>query len=74
MVFHGEKSSASTLTSLAKVVGRFAHEPGSVRRGLELRFLSSNLKIGGSGLVSFGALGSGYFGLDSSSNRLNQPM
>ena len=60
--FHGDKSSASTLTSLAKVVGRFAHEPGSVRRGLELRFLSSNLKIGGSGLVSFGALGSGYLG------------
>ena len=53
MGFHGENPSASTLMSLAKVVGRFAHEPGSVRRGLELRFLSSKLKFEESGLLQW---------------------
>ena len=53
MGFHGENSSASTLTSLAKVVGRFTHEPGSVGRGLELRFLSSKLKFLKSGLLQW---------------------
>ena len=62
MGFHGGNPSASTLTSLAKVVGRFTHEPGSVGRGLELRFLSSNSEIGGSGLLLFGALGSEFLG------------
>ena len=51
--FHGDKSCASTHTSLAKVVGRFTHEPGSVRRGLELRFLSSKLKFEGSGMLQW---------------------
>ena len=51
--FHGENSCASTHTSLAKVVGRFTHEPGSVGRGLELRFLSSKLKFLKSGLLQW---------------------
>ena len=51
--FHGENSSASTLTRLAKVVGRFAHEPGSIGRGLELRLSSQNSVLQGSGLLQW---------------------
>ena len=54
----GKYPSASTLTSLAKVVGRFTHEPGSVGRGLELRFLSSKLNFLKSGLLQLAPLGS----------------
>ena len=58
--FHGDKSCASTHTRLAKVVGRFTHEPGSVGGGLELRFSTQNFVFGGSGLHHFGALGSDF--------------
>ena len=60
MDFCGKNSCASTHTSLAKVVGRFTHEPGSVGRGLELRLLISNSEIPGSGLLQICVNGSGY--------------
>ena len=60
MDFYGKNSSASTLTSLAKVVGRFTHEPGSIGRSSELRLSTQKSEIGGSGLLLFGALGSEF--------------
>ena len=60
MGFHGGNPSASTLTSLAKVVGRFTHEPGSIGRSSELCFLSSNLKNVDSGLLQLGVNGSEF--------------
>ena len=61
--FHGGNPSASTLTSLAKVVGRFTHEPGSIGRGLELRFVISKLKNGGSELLILAPLAVNILGL-----------
>ena len=58
VVFYGKKSSASTLTEHAKVVGRFTHELGSVRRSLELRFTTQNSEMEGSELHAVGVLGS----------------
>ena len=61
--FHGDKSCASTHTSLAKVVGRFTHEPGSVGRGSELRLSTQKSVLEGSGLLLFGVKGSEFLGL-----------
>ena len=62
--FHGENSCASTHTSLAKVVGRFTHEPGSVGRGLELRSSTQKSEIGGSELQWCAPKGSKFLGLN----------
>ena len=40
--FHGGNLSASTLANIAKVLGRFTHEAGLIRRSLELRFETRN--------------------------------
>ena len=53
MDFHGENSCASTHTSLAKVVGRFTHEPGSVGRSSELRLSTQKSVLEDSGLLQF---------------------
>ena len=53
MGFHGENPSASTLGSLAKVVGRFTHEPGSIGRSSELRLSTQKSVLEDSGLLQF---------------------
>ena len=56
--FHGDKSCASTHTSLAKVVGRFTHEPGSIGRSSELRLSTQKSVTEDSGLPAVAPLGS----------------
>ena len=61
--FHGENRKCQHTTSLAKVVGRFTHEPGSVGRGLELRFFTQISVLQGSGLPPVGVISSEQNGL-----------
>ena len=52
MDFSWTNPSASTLANIAKVLGRFTHEAGLIRRSLELRFETRNCPTSELGLHS----------------------
>ena len=60
MSFHGGNLSASTLANIAKVLGRFTHEAGLIRRSLELRFETRNCQDSEHGLPAVAPLDSEF--------------